>query len=112
MSPLDAASLERLSLAELRDPVGALISEVMRLRADNAALQARAVGDRRRLRARAAALPAGGARPGAGDDGAAGGAAGGDRPRHLQAPGGAAADLAARRPGRPGPRRAARGPGH
>ena len=42
MSPLDAASLERLSLAELRDPVGALISEVMRLRADNAALQARA----------------------------------------------------------------------
>jgi hypothetical protein len=42
MSPPDAASLEKLSLAELRDPVGALISEVMRLRADNAALQARA----------------------------------------------------------------------
>ena len=42
MSPPDAASLEKLSLAELRDPVGALISEVVRLRADNAALQARA----------------------------------------------------------------------
>ena len=42
MSPPDAASLEKLSLAELRDPVGALISEVMRLRADNAALRARA----------------------------------------------------------------------
>ena len=42
MSPPDAASLEKLSLAELRAPVGALISEVMRLRADNAALQARA----------------------------------------------------------------------
>src|SRR5215210_2870413 len=42
MSPPDAASLEKLSLAELRDRVGALISEVMRLRADNAGLQARA----------------------------------------------------------------------
>ncbi len=42
MSPPDAASLEKLSLAELRDRVGELISEVMRLRADNAALQARA----------------------------------------------------------------------
>src|SRR4029453_4056898 len=42
MSPPDAASLEKLSLAELRDRVGALISEVMRLRADHAALQARA----------------------------------------------------------------------
>src|SRR5215204_3727143 len=244
MSPPDAASLEKLSLAELRDRVGALISEVMRLRADNAGLQARAEdqeaafaalkvetqalrdevarlkglpprppsrpsgmerstgdgagagkarrkpvvgqthypeaaapagpqarprrgdlrargegvtaarvalqglrgpagpraapvgragaaaagalgdavgrdgagalagGDRRRLRARAAALPAGGARPGAGDDGAAGGAAGGDRHRYLQTPGGAAADLAARRPGRRGPRRATRRAGH
>ena len=42
MSPPDAASLEKLSLAELRDRVGAPISEVMRLRADHAALQARA----------------------------------------------------------------------
>jgi hypothetical protein len=41
MSPSDAASLEELSLAELRDLVGTLISEVARLRADNAALRDR-----------------------------------------------------------------------
>ena len=38
MSPPDAASLEILSLAELRELVGALATEVTRLRADNAAL--------------------------------------------------------------------------
>ena len=42
MSPPDAASLEKFSLAELWNAVRALISELMRLRADNAALQARA----------------------------------------------------------------------
>src|SRR5215210_1060652 len=42
MSPPDAASLEKFSLAELWNAVRALISEVMRLRADNAALQGRA----------------------------------------------------------------------
>jgi uncharacterized small protein (DUF1192 family) len=42
MSLPDTASLEALSLAELRDLVGALVSEVARLRADNALLQARA----------------------------------------------------------------------
>ena len=38
----DTASLEALSLAELRDLVGALVPEVAGLRADNALLQARA----------------------------------------------------------------------
>jgi uncharacterized small protein (DUF1192 family) len=41
MSLPDAASLEAMSLAELRDRVGALAAEVARLRADNTALQAR-----------------------------------------------------------------------
>jgi len=41
MSLPDAASLEGFSLAELRDVVGRLVSEVLRLRLDNAALQAR-----------------------------------------------------------------------
>jgi hypothetical protein len=40
MSLPDAASLEAMSLAELRDLVGALVAEVARLRADNTALQA------------------------------------------------------------------------
>jgi uncharacterized small protein (DUF1192 family) len=40
MSLPDAASLEAMSLAELRDLVGALVSEVARLRADNMAQQA------------------------------------------------------------------------
>jgi hypothetical protein len=39
MSPPDAASLERLSLSELRDLVGGLVLAVDRLRADNGALQ-------------------------------------------------------------------------
>jgi hypothetical protein len=42
MSLPDTASLGALSLAELRDLVGALVPEVARLRADNALLQARA----------------------------------------------------------------------
>jgi Transposase IS66 family len=41
MSLPDAASPEAMSLAELRDRVGALVAEVARLRADNTALQAR-----------------------------------------------------------------------
>jgi len=40
MSLPDAASLEGLSLAELRDLVGVLAGEVQRLRSDNAALRA------------------------------------------------------------------------
>jgi len=42
MSPPDTASLEKLSLSELRERVGTLIAVVERLRADNAALQAQA----------------------------------------------------------------------
>ena len=42
MSLPDTASLEALSLAELRDLVGAVVPEIARLRADNALLQARA----------------------------------------------------------------------
>ena len=42
MSSPAAASLEALSLAELRELVGALISEVSELRAENTALQSRA----------------------------------------------------------------------
>src|ERR671917_1453248 len=42
MSSSGAASPEAFSLAVLRDLVGALVSEVERLRADNAALHARA----------------------------------------------------------------------
>ena len=38
MSSPSTASLEAFSLAELRDLVGTLVSEVTRLRADNAAL--------------------------------------------------------------------------
>ncbi len=41
MSLPDAASLEALSLAELRDVVGRLVGEVRRLHSDNASLQAR-----------------------------------------------------------------------
>jgi uncharacterized small protein (DUF1192 family) len=66
----------------------------------------------RRLRAGAAPLPPRRPRPGAGDDGAADGAAQWDRRRDLQAPGGAAADLAARRLHRRGRGRAAHGAGH
>ncbi|MBA3686426.1 MAG: hypothetical protein H0W72_14475 [Planctomycetes bacterium] len=39
MSLPDAASLEALSLAELRDLVGVLITQVRRLQSDNAALR-------------------------------------------------------------------------
>jgi len=39
MSLPDTASLEALSLAELRDLVGVLVVEVRRLRSDNAALR-------------------------------------------------------------------------
>ena len=42
MLPPAAASLEALSLAELRELVGALILEVSGLRAENTALQSRA----------------------------------------------------------------------
>ncbi len=42
MSSPSTASLEAFSLAELRDLVGTLVSEVARLRADNAALHERA----------------------------------------------------------------------
>jgi Transposase IS66 family len=42
MSLPDTASLEALSLAELRDLVGVLVPEIVRLRADNVLLQARA----------------------------------------------------------------------
>src|SRR5688500_17353126 len=42
MASPDAASLEGLSLAELRELVGALAAEVGQLRADDAALQVRA----------------------------------------------------------------------
>ncbi len=42
MSLSDAASLERFSLAELREVVGRLGGEVRRLHSDNAALQSRA----------------------------------------------------------------------
>src|SRR5918993_197767 len=118
MSPPEATPQEALSPTELRGLVGELIAEVDRLRAENRALRdevarlkglppralagalgrdgagAAASGDRRRLRAGAATLPAGRARPGPGDDRAAGGAARRDRRRDLQAPGGAAADLA------------------
>jgi Transposase IS66 family len=46
MLPPDAASLEALSLAELRDLVGVLVAEVRRLRSDNAALRAGAEAQR------------------------------------------------------------------
>ena len=42
MSPPDPALLEALSPPELRDLVGTLVSEAAQLRADNAALHARA----------------------------------------------------------------------
>jgi hypothetical protein len=54
MSLPDAASLEAMSLAELRELVGALVAEVARLRADNTALQAQGEA----LQAAAAALKA------------------------------------------------------
>src|SRR3712207_3641954 len=46
MSSSGAASLEAFSLAVLRDLVGTLLSEVARLRADNAALHGRAEAQR------------------------------------------------------------------
>ena len=41
MSLPDAESLERFSLAELRDVVGRLVGEARRLHSDNAVLQAK-----------------------------------------------------------------------